>query len=340
MSTELLKKIKSKSNDHQVKIYISRFQFIFFSQIPKPLNFISQEILGNDPDYVLIETSRFKDSLTDISNENEEYGKYNIWEGNTPPFKLKVSEEDGSTMVIHMPAEKNVKNNKAVLLVPGGGYGVAMVGLPIKFGKRLQEEGYEVFILDYRVAKNGYHYPIQFQEVTRAMKWVKSKGKTWGFQANKTGVVGFSAGGHLASFLATRFDLEPYEELDEIDQISSRPAYHGLVYPVISFDKDIAHNGSVVNLTGKNNPSDEERSYFSNDLHVKENTPEAFIVHSWEDSAVVAENSMRYFQALRKNGVRSTLHLFEHGPHGVGMGKPGMDFSFWPEMMIFWMNSR
>ena len=169
---------------------------------------------------------------------------------------------------------------------------------------------------------------------------MKSKSDRWNFDAERTGAVGFSAGGHLVSFLATRYDLKPYENLDEIDELSPRPAYHGLVYPVISFDAEISHNGSVVNFTGMKIPSDEQRDFFSNELHVSVKTPEAFIVHSWEDELVKAENSLRYFQALRKNEIKSALHLFESGPHGVGLGKPDMDFSFWPIMMIFWMNNK
>ena len=178
--------------------------------------------------------------------------------------------------------------------------------------------GITAFVAKYRLGPR-YRHPIELGDALRAIRTVRSRASEFGVSPDRIGVMGFSAGGHLVSTAATHFDAGDPAAVDPIDRAGSRPDFLILGYPVISFDPAITHAGSVRNLLGEN-PDPRLIEDLSNDLRVTARTPPTFLFHTANDSAVPVENSVRFFLALRKAGVPAEMHVFENGPHGVGMG--------------------
>ncbi|MTH15999.1 alpha/beta hydrolase [Flavobacterium sp. LC2016-01] len=223
------------------------------------------------------------------------------------------------TLSIFIP--KNVKPNQtAVIIFPGGGYShLSMDKEGTKVANWLNTLGITAFVLKYRlpsdfIMKNKNIGPLQ--DAQEAMRYVRENAAKWNIDSNKIGTIGFSAGGHLASTLATHYDDKTYESASKT---SARPDFSLLIYPVISMENDITHKGSQTSLLG-NNPSPTLIDSFSNDKKVTPQTPPTFLVHATDDIAVLPENSINYYLALKKNGVTSELHLYENGGHGFGLG--------------------
>ena len=151
--------------------------------------------------------------------------------------------------------------------------------------------------------------------------------------------MGFSAGGHLASTAGTHFDAGKPEAPDAIERVSSRPDFLILGYPVVSFDPEISHKGSVRNLLG-DNPDPKLMEDLSNDLRVTADTPPTFLFHTNADTGVVAENSVRFYLALRRAKVPAEMHIFENGPHGVGLALGDPALSLWPTLLTNWLRAR
>jgi acetyl esterase/lipase len=172
--------------------------------------------------------------------------------------------------------------------------------------------------LKYRLGSGGYHHPIELQDVSRALRLVRANAAEWKIDPKRIGVVGSSAGGHLASTLITHFDAGAADAADPIDRVSSRPDLGILCYPVITMGEH-THLGSRKNLLG-DHPSPELIELLSNELHVTKETPPCFLFHSAEDPVVPVENSLMFAAALRKAGVPFDLHIYEHGKHGTGLG--------------------
>lgn len=238
------------------------------------------------------------------------------------------------------PAPKEKSNGTAVVICPGGAYG----GLAVKHegsqvAKWLNGLGITAFVLKYRlpddsIMENKSIGPMQ--DGQQALRIVRRHAKEWGINPDKIGIMGFSAGGHLASTLSTHFNEKVYEPEDST---SARPDFSLLIYPVISMDSGITHWGSRVNLLGKN-PSPEQVKHFSNELQVNEQTPPAFLALSIDDNAVPVQNSIGYALALKKYNIPCELHLYQSGGHGYGLGRSANTESTWPEACRKWLETR
>jgi len=235
------------------------------------------------------------------------------------------------------PADK--ATGAAVVVCPGGGYqhlAVTYEGHDV--ARWLNTLGVAGMVLEYRLAPR-YHHPAPLQDVQRALRTVRAQASEWHLKTDRIGVLGFSAGGHLASTAATHFDAGNPDAKDTIDRESSRPDFAILCYPVISFTTEAVHSGSRKNLLG-DNPDEGLVKSLSSELQVTAETPPTFLVHSAADKPVPPENSILFYQALRKAGVPGELLIFEQGPHGFGLGKDDPALTLWPGVCAAWMAKR
>ena len=223
-----------------------------------------------------------------------------------------------------------------VVICPGGGYGIlAMDHEGHQLAKWFQKNGVAGFVLRYRHAPK-YRHPVPMEDAQRAMRYVRAKAETFGVSAGRIGIMGFSAGGHLSSTVATHFDAGNPEAKDSVDRLSCRPDFAVLCYPVISLTASYAHKGSGRNLFGPD--ADEETlKTLSNDLHVTVETPPTFLFHTAEDKGVDVQNSVAFFMALRKAGVPGEMHIYQDGPHGVGMAPADPAVFGWRDRLLDWM---
>lgn len=231
-------------------------------------------------------------------------------------------------------------NGTAVLILPGGGYGkVCIHHEGYELAKWFAERGVAGIVLKYRLPSDEIMQDKTIgplQDAQEAMRLVRSNAQKWKIDPQKIGVMGFSAGGHLASTLSTHYQEKVYNSQH---QTSAKPNFSILIYPVISFDDRITHMGSRVNLIGKE-PDSVKVKHFSNELQVNKDTPPAFLVHSADDQAVPVMNSIAYFNALQQHQVPSELHIYQRGGHGYGMGEKGTAESAWPEACLQWMKAN
>ncbi|MEM6844610.1 MAG: alpha/beta hydrolase [Bacteroidota bacterium] len=250
------------------------------------------------------------------------------------------TEEKDQPSLIRYPAPEHTATGAAVIVCPGGGYNMlAMDHEGHQIAKWLNSFGVSAYILTYRLGKNGYKHPIPMNDGKRAIRTVRSNAKAWGIDPNRIGVLGFSAGGHMASTLGTHFDTGDADASDAIEQQSSRPDFMVLLYPVISFTEDYQHAGSRRSLLGEDADAELVAS-LSNERQVQADTPPTFLVHTTEDTGVPPENSIYFYLALREKGIPTELHVFEKGRHGLGMGSRYSAFSAWPELCEAWLLER
>jgi acetyl esterase/lipase len=241
-------------------------------------------------------------------------------------------------LFVYLPPKEEATGT-AVLICPGGGYSaLAFNHEGNAIAKWLNDNGIAGIILKYRlpsdlIMKNKSVGPLQ--DAQEAMRIIRRNAISWNINPRKIGVIGFSAGGHLASTLSTHFAEKVY---DVKDTTSARPDFSILIYPVISFDASFAHAGSRRNLIG-DNPSEEAIRRFSNELQITEKTPSAFLVHSGDDSGVPVKNSIVYYEGLQKYGIPSELHIFQKGGHGYGLSVNSGTQSAWPELCLRWLKS-
>jgi len=259
------------------------------------------------------------------SSYKEEIGKgYHI---------SKVSEP---TLTVFKPTKEKA-NGTSVIICPGGGYAIlAFDHEGYKVAKWLNELGITAFILKYRlpsdlIMQNKSIGPLQ--DAQKAIRLVRRNAKKWNLNPDKIGIMGFSAGGHLASTLSTHFNEKVYAA---IDSISARPDFSLLIYPVISMNSKITHQGSKNNLLGEN-PNEEIVLHFSNELMIDKNTPPTFLVHAVDDKVVPIENSIQYLLSLRKYSIPAELHLYQKGGHGFGMNSSKNTESSWTKACELWM---
>lgn len=232
-------------------------------------------------------------------------------------------------------APKDKATGAAVIVCPGGGYArLSDVKEGSAVAEWLNTLGISVFVLKYRLGMR-YHQPAPLQDAARAMRMVRSRAKEWNIDTNRIGILGFSAGGHLASTLGTHFDPGKVDAKEEIEKVSSRPDLMVLVYPVITMG-DLTHKGSKLNLLGEDPAADLIKLY-SNELQVTKDTPPAFLVHTMTDAGVPVENSMMFAAALRKAGVPFEFHLYEQGPHGFGLAPTNPILATWAERCADWL---
>lgn len=251
--------------------------------------------------------------------------------------------EDWSTNVANQPAitpflpAAEKRTGAACVICPGGGYGgLSMKKEGLEPARWFQERGVAAFVLRYRCGGGKNQHPVPMQDVQRAIRIVRSRAGEWHIDVKQIGVLGFSAGGHLAATAATHFDAGDPDAKEAIDRQSCRPDFQVLIYPVISMRTGITHNGSLQNLLG-DSPPEELVTLMSNELQVTAETPPAFIVHSGDDDAVPVFNSLLYYSALFDKKVPAELHVFERGGHGYGMLRTAAANEHWPEQLEPWM---
>jgi acetyl esterase/lipase len=205
-----------------------------------------------------------------------------------------------------------------MIVCPGGGYAGLAAHEGEAYAHWLNQQGIAAFVLKYRLGSSGYRHPRMLEDAARAMRLARFHAAEWKLDPKRLGIIGSSAGGHLASTLLTHFDSGQTEAADPIDRVSCRPDLGVLCYAVITMG-DETHKGSRENLLGKD-PSPELIKELSNELHVTRETPPCFIFHTSEDTAVQVENSLEFAAALRRAKVPFELHIYEHGAHGMGLG--------------------
>jgi acetyl esterase/lipase len=203
----------------------------------------------------------------------------------------------------------------------------------------LNSLGISAFVCDYRHRGKGYGHPAPLQDAQRAIRIVRAEGAKWNVAPDKIGIIGFSAGGHLASTTATHFDAGNKSAEDAIERVSCRPDFAILSYAVIAFDEPHTHRGSQHNLLGQDAPADLVRN-FSNEKQVTADTPPTFLWHTNADTAVPPENSVYFYLALRKANVPAELHIFEKGRHGIGLGKDVPGAAHWSQLCEEWLKVR
>jgi len=205
------------------------------------------------------------------------------------------------------------------------------------YAKWLAQNGITAFVLKYRLGSDGYRHPAMLQDAARALRTVRANANEWRLDSHRVGIIGSSAGGHLAATLLTHFDEGTPNSADPIERVSSRPDFGILCYAVITMGPQ-THAGSKENLLGKN-PSPELVDLLSNEKQVTPQTPPCFIWHTWEDQAVHVENSMDFARALREKGVPFDLHVYQKGRHGIGLGNPASPHP-WAADCLFWLREN
>ena len=255
-----------------------------------------------------------------------------LWPDGAPGAVGKEPADIPTLTVYAVPKEKATR--AAVIVCPGGGYShlADHEGGPV--AEWLNTLGITAFVLKYRFGPR-YHHPAPLLDAARAIRTVRARANEWQLDPNRIGILGFSAGGHLASTIGTHFDAGKAEAADPIDRQSSRPDLMILIYPVITM-REFAHAGSKRMLLGEN-ASEDLVKLLSNDEQVTKNTPPAFLVHTADDPGVPVENSLRFAAALRKARVPVELHVYEHGPHGFGLGGKDPILSTWPQRCAEWL---
>jgi len=233
-------------------------------------------------------------------------------------------------------APKDKATGAAIIVCPGGGYShLSEIKEGSDVAKWLNSLGITAFVLKYRLGMR-YHAPSPLLDASRALRTVRSRAKEWNLDADRIGILGFSAGGHLAATLGTHFDAGKPDSSDLIERASSRPDLMVLIYPVITMGQ-FTHAGSKKYLLGEN-PTPEAIKLYSNELQVTNNAPPTFLVHSVADPGVPVENSLLFADALRNAHVPFELHLYEQGPHGFGLAPNDPILASWTERCADWLS--
>jgi len=260
-----------------------------------------------------------------------------LWAG-AAPGALGTDETDIPTITVYLPRTVPA-NTPSMIICPGGGYvNLAMNHEGRQVANYLNSLGLAAFVLKYRLGPR-YHHPIELGDAQRAIRTLRSKASEWRLDPGRIGIMGFSAGGHLAMSASTHFDSGIASAADVIDRVASRPDFTVLGYPVISLTEPWTHQGSKNSLLG-NNPDPELARRLSGELAVTKETPPTFIFQTNADTTVPAENSVYYYLALRKAGVPAEMHIFEKGAHGVGLANDDPALSEWSKVLANWLRVR
>ncbi len=261
-----------------------------------------------------------------------------LWPNGTPGAKGDSPRDIPTLTPFPAPADNN--SGSAIVICPGGGYGGLASHEGATYAQFLQKHGVNGFVLKYRLGSAGYRHPIMLGDAARALRTVRANAKQWKIDPDKIGIMGSSAGGHLASTLLTHFDAGNPQASDPIDRISSRPSLGVLCYPVITLG-EFTHRGSKRNLLG-DKPSAELVELLSNEKQVTRNTPPTFLWHTVEDKAVPVENSLQFATALHKADVPFALHVYQKGRHGIGLADkpPFKNVHPWAKDLVFWLKAQ
>ncbi len=261
-----------------------------------------------------------------------------LWPGGAPGA-LGTSSNDIPTLTAYLPDPTNA-TGAAMVICPGGGYAHLAAHEGNDYALWLNQHGVAGFVLKYRLGSSGYHHPAMLQDAERAVRMVRANAEAWQIDPKRVGIMGSSAGGHLASTLLTHFAPGDANAADPIERQSSRPDLGILCYPVITFG-EFAHVGSRENLLGKH-PDPELVKSLSNELQVTKDTPPCFLWQTFDDKVVPVENSMLFAAALRKAGVPFDLHIYQQGRHGLGLNdKPPFNHPHpWAADCLFWLKAQ
>jgi acetyl esterase/lipase len=259
----------------------------------------------------------------------------NLWSGRAP---LATGDDDADVpqIVFHPAADAG---GGCVLVLPGGGYGNLAPHEGVTISEFFAARGISAAVLRYRHAPK-YRHPAPLLDVSRAMRTLRHRAGEWRFDPHRIAVMGFSAGGHLASTLCTHFDAGDANASDPIERESSRPDLGILCYPVIAMRGPYAHVGSRNNLLGDREADKDLRALLSNEEHVTPQTPPTFLFHTADDDVVMVENAIEYASALRRSDVPFALHIYEHGRHGVGLASDDPALSSWSGLLVTWLGGH
>lgn len=255
---------------------------------------------------------------------------------------LRVSSIQVPTIEVFLPAKQNA-NGQAVLIFPGGGYEMLAYDWEgTDIAKFLNGKGIAGIVVKYRLPTGNKFGPathnIPLIDAQRAIRLVRSMSAKFNVRPDKIGVLGFSAGGHLASTLGTQHKREVYEPIDGIDKLTAKPDFMALAYPVIVFGQETTHQGSQDNLIGKN-ANEDLINQFSIEKQVTKETPPTFLVHASDDLAVTVENSLAFYKALKDNDVLATMHLYPNGGHGFSLARKNKLLRSWTERLFEWLET-
>jgi acetyl esterase/lipase len=260
-----------------------------------------------------------------------------LWSGEAPGA-LGADASDIPTIAVYLPRTMP-QNAPAAIVCPGGSYtNLASNHEGRQVANYLNSLGMAAFVLRYRLGPR-YHHPIELGDAQRAIRTLRAHAAEWRIDPARIGIVGFSAGGHLAMSASTLFDAGNPRADDVVDRAGSRPDFTVLGYPVISMTAAWTHQGSKRNLLGEN-PDPELAKRLSGELAVTKETPPTFIFQTNEDTVVPAENSVHFYLALRQAGVPAEMHVFEKGPHGVGLANDNPALSAWSALLANWLRGR
>jgi acetyl esterase/lipase len=260
-----------------------------------------------------------------------------LWPG-PAPGALGTQDSDVPAITVFLPRTMT-PNTPAMVVCPGGGYvNLAANHEGRQVANYLNSLGVAAFVLRSRLGPR-YHHPIELGDAQRALRTLRSHAAEWRLDPARIGILGFSAGGHLAMTASTHFDAGNPNASDSVDRANSRPDFAVLGYPVISMIEAWTHQGSKTNLLGAN-PDAELAKSLSGELSVTKQTPPTFLFHTNADTAVPAENSVYYYLALRKAGIPAEMHIFENGPHGVGLANDDPALSEWSKLLANWLRGR
>ncbi len=264
-------------------------------------------------------------------------------------LEMKIEDKDIGRVIskVHTPEIEvylpENGNGTGVVICPGGGYTILAYDWEgTKMAEWFNSFGVAAFVLKYRLPRweaEECRDKVALMDAQRAMRLVRSKAEEWKLDPDKIGVMGFSAGGHLASTLSTHYDKGDKKAELAIEQESCRPDFSILMYPVITMDTTYAHMGSRAKLIG-DAPTKERASYYSNEAQITKDTPPTILIHATDDKGVVPENSIMYYLGLRKSGVPAELHIYETGGHGFSFGEGKGQVEMWPEACKAWMKGR
>jgi len=254
---------------------------------------------------------------------------------------VRISKVQNPDIAVYLPSKKNA-TGQAVIICPGGGYRYLSYNWEgSDVAKYFNAKGIAAFVLKYRLPdskSNVVSHLSPLLDAKRAVQVVRSNAARWNIKKDQIGIMGFSAGGHVASTLGTHFDKGEATATDSISRQSSRPDFMILIYPVVSLSKSIMHAGSRNNLIGEK-PDSTLAKYYSAELNVTKETPPTFIVHATDDKTVPVENSLLLYEALKNNGVPVEMHIYPKGGHGFGLGLGKGYLETWPDRCLDWLRS-
>ena len=260
-----------------------------------------------------------------------------LWPDGAPGAKGDA-DIDKPTLTVYLPTGPNATRT-GVVIAPGGGYvHLAIAKEGSDFAQWLNARGVAAFVLQYRLGPK-YHYPVELEDAQRAIRMVRAHAAEYGVDADRVGMWGSSAGGHLTATAGTHFDVGNPTAADAVERQGSRPDFLILAYPVITFEEPSLHRGSKLYLLG-DDPDPKLVRSLSDETQVTKDTPPTFLFATTDDKTVPVMNSVMFYSALVKAGVPAEMHLFQHGAHGAGLAAANPDLSVWPDLLARWMRER